>query len=264
MDISRLRIAKSGKLIAKIYDNNDEQHKDVDVTDQFFLYFDRQCDLGEGLTLKDIFLLIQNADAYSVLSPMLTHGPDWLQEIVDEGLNGKDDEKSNMTLEVYWHAIVDDDIYSDNDDFHIDGQIHGIDDSDEGPFAIGYSSACSLIDCPVVLNTSVSVFDERSESVKKRTEYLDSLSDKDREAEGCLYETVLETNKSFTLYDILYAIFYEMSFHGGPSDRDNACQGLMETLKRIENGEEELMSFEDVEALMGDLNGGSDGEGQEK
>lgn len=49
-----------------------------------------------------------------------------------------------------------------------------------------------------------------------------------------------------TLLQLIYALFWELSFFGTPVERDAQRAALKEQVRRIEAGEEELMPWEDV------------------
>jgi hypothetical protein len=49
-----------------------------------------------------------------------------------------------------------------------------------------------------------------------------------------------------TVLQLLYYVFWELSFFGTPEDRDAKHEELRESVRRIDAGEEELIPFEDI------------------
>jgi hypothetical protein len=66
-----------------------------------------------------------------------------------------------------------------------------------------------------------------------------TLRDKD-------YKVIKKYYKDFTLYDIIDGILREISFNGKPEDRNKRMYELDELVKRIDSGEENMYSSEEV------------------
>ena len=80
-----LRITKGGKLIETrwVYDEGKSEgdYKKVDVSDQAIRLLYSYCDLEEGVTLKDVFLLLNSE--IDVFDAVIGN---WCKELVTEGL----------------------------------------------------------------------------------------------------------------------------------------------------------------------------------
>jgi len=59
-------------------------------------------------------------------------------------------------------------------------------------------------------------------------------------------ESLLIPAPEVTLLQLIHALFWEVSFHGPPKKRDAFRAELERRVKRIENGEEKLIPFEEV------------------
>ena len=53
-------------------------------------------------------------------------------------------------------------------------------------------------------------------------------------------------NVNYTLGQVLYAILWELSWHGGPEDRDKLNKELKGMVDRINSGEEKTIPMEEV------------------
>lgn len=242
-NLKNTRISKGGKLIADEWIWNEdfqsgENKIGVDITKHTIYHMGDVC-AAEDITLKDILLLIENIDIYSTLSPMFTKGP-WLKEMIAEGLSGKKKELHMDSIRLSW-------VYSINNDFYNEGKdilesyisVSGIVDNENESYALEFTPLYELANCKIILDEELIICDERKESLKKRREYLDSLSEEEYEQET-YYPTLLQTRKHFTLYDILHGLFWELSYLGSPIDRDEKLNDLKETARKIDSGEENL------------------------
>jgi hypothetical protein len=50
----------------------------------------------------------------------------------------------------------------------------------------------------------------------------------------------------YTLGDILYGIIWELSFHGGPKQRDEKSEELKESVDKIRDGSAKTVSWEEI------------------
>lgn len=61
---------------------------------------------------------------------------------------------------------------------------------------------------------------------------------------------VINAQRRFTLDEIVGTILFDITFHGDIDRRDSVSASLDETAKRIDNGEEELFTMEEVKAQI--------------
>jgi len=233
--IDNVKITKDGRLIGDRWDGDKREYdRDQDLTDQFLLYFDNHCELGDGVTLRSLCLLIKNLDMYPILSPLFTHGPEWLKEFVDEGLNGTLEEKSVDHIVLRCGATISDDYYNEGETI-FEGYVdmHGLVDGEDETYALDFTPINKLVDCDIRLDRKLDITDEREES-------------RNKSQEGPICPTLFQTNKNFSLRNILLGIFWELSFHGGPKSRDEKREEIMETMRRIDSGEEKTIPWEDI------------------
>lgn len=234
----RIRISKGGKLIAEVWEN--KQQNDVDITDQLYGHLLNVCDIEDGVILKDILLMVN--DWCNVLSPITTSSPDWMKELVNEGLNKpfKRDDSCVKHLELSWGAEV---RQYTKEPKHLEEWISfdGIGDPPENDesykdwpagqsvnYALDFSPVNTLSELPVKLNKTIKIYDETN----KKAAYPPPI--------------LIEAEKEFKLIDILRGIFWELSFLGSPSDRDDKSEEIMGRLKDIEEGKVETIPWENL------------------
>ena len=220
-----VRIAKNGKLIEV-----DLYNQESDVTDTAIRYLFEPCTLEEGVTLKDIFLLLN-----SNLAMFDTVLGNWCCDIVTEGLsqpakvfNGYNkDEIEYLELCYYAH-------YNDKEkcEFHgthrpdfggigwelRENVYHDWDDKETGSKAIeyekgsriswslSYTPSSEIINLPVKLSNKMAVYNSDTTDGNYMKE---------------LYHFM---DPEYTLGEILNGIIWELSFHGlQTKDETNPC-----------------------------------------
>lgn len=252
---NNMRISKNGKLLADEWIYNKEKRKgrtvkDVDITDSALFRLHNKCILNDNVILRDILLLIKNMNTYPILSPILTQGR-WLKDIVDEGLTGEsgDDDSAINTIIIGWHSSIQDDIYNEDKSlFDAYINIYGKSNKkDSENYALDFMPIYKLINCAIVLDHNFIIHDERKKSLEGRYEHLVSLSKEE------YYPSLFTTNHDFTLFNIIHGLFWELSFHGGPKDRDAKSAEMIETIRKINSGEEKAIPWKDIKKrLRGD------------
>jgi len=231
MSYNNIIIKKGGELFADKWNPNERKsEKNVNITDKYLYHLTEECEFEDGLTFKDIMLLIKNIDAYDVLSPILTYGP-WLKDLIDEGLSEKPDKKKFFDkIIIGWRCAVVDD-YEGGDYLETYVQVNGIKNDSDDRWAVSYTPLNEMAECEISLNSELLIYDDRHDTRGIGEEYC---------------PTLIGTKKRFTLFNILYGIFWELSFHGGPKERDKKSEELSELVDKIKNGEEKMIPWEEV------------------
>lgn len=242
--LNKIRISKNGKLFEETWKK--KKQKDIDISNDLYNNLFNVCHIEEGVNLKDILLLVKNW--CQVLSPILTSSPNWLQEIVDEGLSKPFEDKGDEVkyLQLSWQGEV---RKYKNEPKTLEEWIsfNGIGDlpktdpyghwkgwpaGKEVSYAISGSPLYTLSEFPIRLNNTIQIFDE-----------TDSKAPYPR-------PILIEAEKTFRLFDILYGIFWELSFLGSPVDRDAFNEKLNEQIKNIDNGTEKTVSWDEIKDKM--------------
>ena len=260
-DYDGLIIKKGGKLIDSKWDKDLGEHVEKDVTEIAAMYLFDHCVLEAGVTLRDIFLLIKaNMDVLKVILG------NWVDEIVDEGLNGipKEEDPNDKYftdyLELYWvlTRVRKWEAYKDGPKLQPKGSIYaqignGYKDGEfTGPITLsGYLRP----DFHAMSRVQTEDGDPMTDAWKKGERIPLSLSftpscdiiDKPviLNQDICICDDVVNHDWSkdntivydaceYSLGHILNGIIWELSFHGSPKKRTDQKEELNEILKEFE------------------------------
>lgn len=170
----------------------------IDVTDSAPTLLFEPCQLADKVTLRDVFLLLQNH--IEVFDKLLGN---WCKSYTEEALSKKDAvDHAFDYLEIYHTLEVEDDelLGMDRPDFHAV--------SKDDVYSVSFLPLYEYVDCPLVLG---------------KTQMDDGKT---------FYES------PFTLGKILYGILWEISFYGPPANRDEKGKELKESASRIKGGKD--------------------------
>lgn len=229
--MDKVRIVKGGKLVGFGWDKKVKAEVEQAVDGLLLDYLMLPCEIEAGVKLRDILMLLdQDASLYTQL---LTNGP-WLKDIVSEGLNNpfkSDDDKVEwLELRRFMEAEQYEPAKCELED-HI--QFHGI--GEGGPYALDFSPIYTMTELEVRLNEEIDLYDQRQHTPTP--------------------PILLHTTQGFTLLDILHGIFWDLSFHGSPENRDARKQEIVGRVKEIEDGTVKTIPWEDIKAEWEEKNG---------
>ena len=170
------------------------------------------CSLEEGVTLKNIFEYMNKEKL-----PWQIFIGNWCEEFIEEILKEPTEKSDLHYLELYWSYEISK--YQDNEACHFGYRMdfHGIGDTYEhggNTYSLSFSQVNNLAHLPVKINEDVTLIE---------TNYI-NYEDK---------RTTFGKQKP-TLFQIIYSIIWELSFHGGPQKRDEESEklkGIMDDLK---------------------------------
>lgn len=215
-DFECVVLSKSGIWQNKWNSDTREYEKITFEEDAILRHLRDICRIEEGTTLLDIMKIVE---ANEVLT-MILREYSWCWDIeefhaqVNEPMRTNPEDEDNggeepMThLEIYWHVVF------NKQDFSIDAEFHGV-----GPtcnYSVSYSPMYDIADYPVMLNTKFQVrFTPQDE------------------------EKVFEGEREFTLLDVLDAIYWDISFVGGPADNAEFLEEMRSRADEIERDMEE-------------------------
>jgi hypothetical protein len=181
--------------------------KKVDIVnpEDIINFLSENVELSESVTFKRIFDIISyNVDLFNKVFYSSLGGyqlAPYLQEIENNSTQLFDSDY----LEIYWHCD------KFEDELNIDPSLHGISKVDV--YAMDFASLNNLKDYNVKLNTKIEILDY--------TNYKDKEEDKLK---------VFLGEKSFTVFDLYNAIFYEISYFGGPQQKKEKLNELEESM----------------------------------
>jgi hypothetical protein len=225
--MTNLLIKKDGIIIA-----NAGSSSEKNVTDVAILYLMQPCEIEDGVTLKDIFLILKRD-----MSFYKTLIQNWVEEIVEEGLSptkSQDDASQCKIdyLELSWNLTAEsgkENYFSglEMPEFHGVGSWPATEHNPEGSGAISimFSPANHLANIPLKLKQTL--------NLDLQTEYK-------------FKERITYHNPTYTLLQILYAIIWEMSFLGKPEKRNTELEKLNQVVEDVKNGTAELIPMEDA------------------
>jgi len=213
MDKETLQITKKGKLYRYRWNSKTRKYTKRNVTNESFAHLMEPCELAEGVTLKDIFLLIKNnIDVYGAIIG------NWVEEYIEEGLSKRKAEPSDLKyLQLKWEveATTEGKYKSSPISFfpHFNGIGPG-EDGEETSWAIEFCDTKTLIDVPVILSKEMTFTEEGASWKDSKTK---------------IYE-----NPKYSLFQILYGIIWELSFLGAPESRDIFKNDLEERVSKLD------------------------------
>jgi len=235
--MERIRLGKGGLLKGDRYNEATKTwEKDIDVTQAFFFALSSYCDFEKGISLRDVFELVNRINLYPLLSPMLTGGM-WLEDIVKEGLSSPAQTDKYLDFAVVgWNSAIHETKDGIND-WELKSDFHGRKEAKQDRYALDLTPSPKMIDMELRLDPIVEIRDETKlgfEAAKQTGQF----------------PIILKCQRQHTLYDILIGIFWELSFHGGPKERDARYSDLMKQMERIDSGEEKTISMEELKAKL--------------
>jgi len=228
----------------------------------------KNCEIAPGTTLGQIFSVV---DKYKFLKKVISqyswcHAIDEFHIQALELIQKDEDDNEKMThLEIYWH--VENEIYTENikhpgglreriktADFEIQPSFHGIGPCKEGQdyrgnglehYSVSYSPMYDLADLPVVLKRDFDVYTPWSSEKKP--------------------EKILSSKREFTLLQVLDAIYWDISFNGGPTDNKAFIEEMNKRVEEIKSGEIPMIPLKQVGKRIGfDFNTDEDTNTDEK
>ncbi len=195
------------------------------------------CYIGQNVTLGDIFKLVDSDEPTKLFLSMYS----WCRDIDafhKAAFTPSDTDKFFGNLS---HVQIDSgiELYEDKNDKVINDSLdfHGFGPTSEDTlkyyveagktppenerYALGFSPMATLVDLPVKLGSCrLSVFGKN--------------------------ENGIEAKRTYTLLQILDAIYWEISFYGGPEEAAAMRNELAERVESIKSGEAKTIPFEDI------------------
>lgn len=190
------------------------------------------CDIEEGVTLGDIFRMV---DSYPRLKAFFAQYS-WCRSIDEHHAQANEPHAESdeplSWLEIYWWPEVNE--YSETKkhpggtrertitvDFDVSAGFHGVGPNTTGHpanrddglenISVSYCPAWELVDVPVRLDKDFTVYRPfRPENAGKPREVL------------------LKSSRDFSLLEVLGAIYYDISFVGGPAEKREFMEDLLE------------------------------------
>lgn len=241
-----LTLKKGGLLETTEWVYDDEKEEGSYVTepagDFYPAYLNNVCELDDDVTLRDVFLLLdRDLDFYSILIG------NWVDEIVREGLDTTPETCKDIDyLELCWwftrskHEGKVDFTGHLFPDFHGYGnwdECPGVEPGTKGNIGVSMTPSYKLLDLPLKLKKDTAILFEDLDFKWKTIQELNAHQET---------EYLSVNDCSYTLYHILYGIIWELSFHGGPKNRDDHAKVLKDCVDKIKEGDYESVPIDEL------------------
>ena len=220
------RITKDGLLIY-LPNDDDEDIGWKKASAKASQYLSLSCEIDEGVTLGEVLALVQEDEMVQFFLTRYSHCniDVWNATLKDEV------EPSDLDyLEIAWRA----ELFDSRVDIHTD--LGGISISEDMNYSISGSSLAKYAHLPVKLNTRFEMYKYPNvgEQYPKDNEDL----------------KIVKGDRTFTLLEVLDAIYYDISFYGNPENADKIMKEMQETIKKYEDGELETISWEEMQRQL--------------
>lgn len=176
------------------------------------------CEIEEGVTLGDIFTAVGESEALCLIIGEWS----WCN---CEAFH-KEIKKPGIPSDLKWIEISRCAEIEQDGTFQVNLNVSGRDGTDTF-WGIDFTPINELRDLPVKLSEKLQVVDFRGEEFKR-----EELK-----------------NDCFSLLDVLGELYFEVSFHGSPEDRNEKMGELMDAVKAIKDGTATLVPFDAGETI---------------
>ena len=203
--------------------------------------------IDKGVTFGDFFNLIMNE--HEKASDIFTSHlggyslSDWLVEWNQSGERVSNDQEKIEYVELKW--VVE--YHSNHPDWSIDegiemigkgrkknSDLFGDDNWNDTNFGFSFTSINELKNYPIRLNNDWKIFD------------WDAVVDTNLPAdERDVNSFGFNNSKQMTVYDVVGAILFDISFYGPPNTRNKTLGELQDTVDYVKEHPEELIEFDD-------------------
>jgi len=237
-----IKITKDDFLVSTWNGEIREYEKSIPDDDRILALLSNSCEIDDGVTLKDIFVIVERYP--SLVSFMgdyskCFHINDFHQTAKEpQAEDTSDSEYVIDYLEIYksWHVNK----YKGKISFSINEEFHGIGHyiketdhhniGDKERISVSYSPMNEIVHYEVKLNPNVSIFKPFDPKNYKQSDE----------------RVLIEGETYFTLLEVLNAIYYDISFVGGPEDKEDFLEEMKERVDDIKDGTAELIPMDDV------------------
>lgn len=196
-------------------------------------YLSDEVKIGKNVTFERIFdLFILHKDLFNLIFEKGTLYGYKIENYLDDYNKPDEGKPDSMTyLEIHWGTDFWD--FEGEKEIALYPDFHGIKENytDENqkepctmPMGLDFTPICELKKYKVRLSDNAEFRGFKPEEEDK-------------------FPILLDGKKKFTLFDVITAIFHEISFYGTPENRQEQRDKLDDTVKRIESGEEKLYEW---------------------
>lgn len=234
--MGQVLITKDALLIKK--DGNKKYRRAKKLT--VLTYLRDSVEIAEGVTLRDLFRIVSQ---YKLLKLFISQYS-WCRQLEEFHAQAeepmRDDEKDKLEyLEIYWHASVHK--YKKETSFDVSVGFHGIGTPDRPEnamtadgkthYSVSYSPMYELADLPLKLNTALKIWGPWEGKPPQKV--------------------IFEGKKDYCLLDVLDAIYWDISFMGGPAENSEFIEEMNGRVDDIKAGIAKCIPAEEVFKELG-------------
>lgn len=211
-------------------------------------YLRARCEIAQDATLKHIFKAVAEYDFLKLVIAQYS----WCKQIDEFHAQAKEEAKSKIEeseiidyLEIYHHPEIHKIVENKKHpgglrekiitiDFDTSASFHGIGHVRDGSkinYSVSYSPMWELADLPVKLNKTFDIYQP---------------FDPYKHNKDVQPEKIMSATREFTLLEVLDAIYWDISFAGGPSNNAEFLENMTKTVDDIKSGKVSLIPFEEL------------------
>jgi hypothetical protein len=227
------KITRNSEFIRTVWDAKKKKNVSYSVKgNELICYLRESCNLEKGLTFRELISFVRNNPALEKFISIYS----WCSKInefyseMNEPI--KEERKDTIInhLVIYWAVEYWGFSIEWYPGFGADGKIkskesYGDNRWHKTSIGVSLSPLNEIMDLPIVLDKKVKIIDHKNFKNKK---------------------PILESVHCFSLLDILDAIYWDISFYGGPKEKKNLIKRLDREMKAIQDGTAKTIPAEEV------------------
>ena len=195
--------------------------------DDLLKYLGFTIELEEGFTLRDLFMMVGRYPDMDRIDPFMGSYLEEFYKCPESGCTTNDNMDVIRVQRCSQYTA--NNKYEDKDEFYINYNVDGRStDPDEVDWALEFSPLNTLLDYPIILCDHSLELEDHNISVL------------------ALPENIKYYKTNYTLWELIHAIIWELSFCGTPDQRDGKKDELMKDLEDIESGKVKTIPWEEI------------------
>jgi len=189
-------------------------------------------EISADVTFGDFFkFLIKEKELTNLIFGASLYGVPFDLLIKDFKKKNKQIDADVHFLEIYWYVDYDEDGLLIETDFHGIGKWNSNDDPNYiGAIGLDFTQINELKDYQLKLNENLEI---RNNNLKSEN-------------------LILKTTKQFTLFEIIHAVLYEITWYGTPEMRDKKGKNILKEVENIKK--KKRKTFNSVQEMIDNLN----------
>ncbi|GEM_PF-3561166 len=225
-----LKIEKT-KILHFPYESSKSYRNLTKVKGGIFRKMNDPVEIADDVTFGDFFkLLIKEKELVNTIFTATLYGVPFDLLIKDFKRKDKKDDPEIHYLEIYWNVDLDEEGIMIEPEFQCYGRWNSNEDPDHsGLIGLDFTPISELKYSPLKLNENLEIYGSQIKHDKANL--------------------ILATTKKFTLYEIIDAVLFELSWYGTPETRDKEGKAILEEVRNIKTLDDVFESEVNMRAL---------------